>query len=239
MASLAGAITALSTLGVVGSATTDYTKTVVSSPRPDNTAYTRLSTWAIPGMNYGDFTGRAAVTEFSFTVPVSIVPVATFGPVTDVDIDITATAVPVLTVSTIVGQAKSVDVSIVPVTTWTLGGLVKTGDVPKASSASIVPVLTVTPSVTVQVGQAVSLIPVLTYTSRTLGISDAKSVAVSIIPAMDVVEQVSIQLGSQSFTRNVDIVPTVTVTASVIAAGDVDRIKTRVWPVGRIKTRIT
>ena len=239
MPSLSGSLTELGLNGVPFSTTTDYTKTVASSTRTFVELFTDTSLYGVPLAPTGPFTGKSATTTFAFTVPVSIVPVATFGPVTDVDIDITATAVPVLTVSTIVGQAKSVDVSIVPVTTWTLGGLVKTGDVPKASSASIVPVLTVTPSVTVQVGQAVSLIPVLTYTSGTLGISDAKSVAVSIIPAMEVVEQVSIQLGSQSFTRNVDIVPTVTVTASVIAAGDVDRIKTRVWPVGRIKTRIT
>jgi hypothetical protein len=37
----------------------------------------------------------------------------------------------------------------------------------------------------------------------------------------------------------VDIVPVVNVTTTLRTSGDVDRIKTRVWPVGRIKTRIT
>lgn len=239
MPSLAGAVTLLTALAVPGSATTDYTRTVVSTPRPDSTIYTRLSAYGVPGMNFGDFTGRAASTEVAFTVPVSIVPVLTFGDVTDVDIDITASMSPVLTASALVGQAKAVSASVVPVATWTLGGLTKTGDTAKAASATVTPVVTVGTSLVVQVAQAVSVIPVVTYTSGTLATSDSKLVDVSIIPSLSLEYQANIQLGEISYSRGMDIVPSLTVTARVVAAGDVDRIKTKLLPVGRIKTRIT
>jgi hypothetical protein len=239
MPSLAGAVTLLTALAVSGSATTDYTKSVVSTPRPDDVTYTQLSTNGQPGMPYGAFTGRAASTESAFNVDVSLVPVLALGDIADIDIDLTISAVPVVTVAPVAAQSRGVDVSLVPAATWTLGGLTKTGDTAKAATASVVPVVTVGTSLIVDVTQAISLVPALTFDSGTLGISDNKTVDVSIVPSASLEYQVNIALGALGFTRNVDIVPVVNVTASVAMAGDVDRIKTRVWPVGRIKTRIT
>ena len=239
MPSLTGSKVELGLGGVPFSAETDYTKTVASGTRTDIGPITELSLWGVPGMVTGPYTGKSVATEFSFTVPVSIVPVLTLGDVTDIDLELTVVATPVLTVTASVAQTRSVDVSLVPVATWTLGGLTKTGDTAKAAAATITPVATVATSLVVQVTQDVSLIPVVTYTSGTLGISDAKLVDVSIIPATELEYQANIQLGQIAYSRSADLIPVVTVTAAVTESGDVDRIKTRVWPVGRIKTRIT
>ena len=237
MPSLAGAVTLPTALGVPGSATTDYTKSVVSTPRPDSTIYTRLSLWGVPSVNYADFTGRAAVTSFSFTVPVSLVPVVSLGEVTDVDLDVTASVVPVVTVSAVVGQAKAAAVSIVPVLTWSLGGLVKTGDVPKAAAFTLTPVVTVSPSIVAQTSASITLTPVATV-ATSLSASDTKSAAISVVPALDVTPQLNVQLAAQATQSAFSVVPVVTVTASVVAAGDVDRVLTVIRPVGRISTRI-
>jgi hypothetical protein len=185
-----------------------------TAPGAHSGTFTRLVPSATPSQQYGSFAGKFAQTDFEkIGLPMSIVPVVTMGPVTDVDIDITMNIVPVLAMSSNVRQALTANASVVPRLVMARGSTLVSGTFPKAATASIVPQVSLTVTTNKSLPISMSVVPVLTSSASVDGGSDNLEASASVIPVLTMAASANIT--SNSITASASIVPVLSLTIGI------------------------
>jgi hypothetical protein len=184
-----------------------------TAPGAHSGTFTRLVPSATPSGQYGSFAGKFAQTYFEQYVSMSIVPVVTMGPVTDVDIDITMNIVPRLAMSSNVRQALTANASVVPRLVMARGSTLVSGTFPKAATASIVPQVSLTVTTNKSLPISMSVVPVLTSSASVDGGSDNLVADASVIPVLTMAASANVT--SNSITASASIVPVLSLTIGI------------------------
>lgn len=235
MALLTGAITFLSLAAAPTSAQT-WTNTLAgASLRPDDGQFTTLTVNATPGTRAALQSDKTTATSIDKAVSDTYRPVTPFGDVSDADLDVNDTFTPKLTFSTYVLQTRSVSDVYVPVTTEPRPNLTGTNTTARTVTDTYRAVLTETASVRVEKAGIDTYRAVIAEVATSLDKSNAKTGADTYRPVLTLARSVDKITSAVAFPRSDTYRPVLTATASVVRAGEVDRIDIIVRPASTIE----
>jgi len=224
MASLFGAITALTLAGTTGLPSQPYVDLRdTGGGRPNSGQFTALQTYGTPGKVQNAFGDKAVETNTSKFVSDTYIAVVTFGPVDAVDIEVSDRYVPVLGMSAFAGLTRTALDTYVPKLTFAVTGLSKSGTTAKTASDTYIPVLTFTPSLVVSKTIADSYIPVLGMTA-TVDTSAALDVTDSYVVALGMSYTLDSFAGTVNWPRSDTYVVRLSMSATANPSQDVDSI---------------
>lgn len=232
---LVGLVTYLALSGTPGPWVTYDAKAEDTGAKADLTGITGLSLNGTPGRSYGTFTAKTESTEDSRSVVDTYRIVFTMGDVNEVDALLTDAYRLVIGMSGYAMTAKVASDTYVPVLTLTMAALDKSQATPKAGADSYVPVLTMAATLPVdQFATTDTYVPVLTM-GTTVSSSDEVVIADSYVPTLDMVPYVQGIQASIEYAVLDAYVVSLTMGASRVISGEVDRIVIEARPFWTIR----